>query len=38
MLYKCTYLHNRNRFTEMENKLMLTKAKGGERDRLGAWY
>ena len=28
--YKWTYLQNRNRFTDIENKFMVTKGKGGE--------
>ena len=28
--YKWTYLQNRNRFTDIEKKLMVTKGKGGE--------
>ena len=36
--YKWTYLQNRNRFTDIENKLVITK---GQRDRgsgkLGVW-
>ena len=33
--YKWTYLQNRNRFTDLENKLMVTGGVG--RDRLGVW-
>ena len=35
--YKGTYIQNRNRPTDIENKLMATKGEGGERDKLGAW-
>ena len=28
--YKWTYLQNRNRLTDIENKLMVTKGEGGE--------
>ena len=28
--YKWTYLQNRNRVTDVENKLMVTRGKGGE--------
>ena len=27
--YKCTYLQNRNRVTDVENKLIVTKGEGG---------
>ena len=30
--YKWTYLQNRNRFTDLENKLMVTKREGGGRN------
>ena len=33
--YKWTYLENRNRPTEIENKLMVTKGERG--DKLGVW-
>ena len=36
--YKWTYLQNRNRLTDIENKFMVTKGDGGgERDKLGVW-
>ena len=35
--YKWTYLQNRNRLTDIENKLMVTKGEGGGKDQLGAW-
>ena len=35
-LYKWTYLKNRNRLTDIENKLMVTKGEGG-RDKLKRW-
>ena len=35
--YKWTYLQNRNRVTDVENKLMVTRAERGERDKLGDW-
>ena len=35
--YKWTYLQNRNRLTDMENKLMVTKGERGGRDKLGVW-
>ena len=35
--YKWTYLQNRNRVTDVENKLMVTKGKGCGRDKLGDW-
>ena len=32
------YMQNRNRLTDMENKLVVTKGKGEkERDKLGVW-
>ena len=34
--YKWTYLQNRSRSTNIENKFMVTKGKGG-RDKLGVW-
>ena len=34
---KWTYLQNRNRFTDIENKLMVTKGESGGRDKLGGW-
>ena len=30
-------LQNRNRLIDIENKLMLTKGEGRERDKLGMW-
>ena len=36
-LYKWTYLQNRNRPTDTENKLMVTKGESGRRDKLGVW-
>ena len=35
--YKWTYLQNRNRFTDFQNKFMATKGKVGRRTRLGVW-
>ena len=35
--YKGTYLQNRNRVTDVENKLMVTKGEGGGRDKLWDW-
>ena len=35
--YKWIYLQNRNRLTEIENKLMVTKGEREERDKLGIW-
>ena len=37
--YKWTYIQNRNRPTDIENKVMLTKGDsgGGEREKLGVW-
>ena len=36
--YKWTYLQNRNRHTELENKIAVTKrGEGGGRDKLGVW-
>ena len=35
--YKWTYLQNRNRVTDVENKLTVTKGEGG-MDKLGDWY
>ena len=35
--YKWTYLQNRNRFTNLENQLMVTWGKSWGRDRPGAW-
>ena len=34
--YKWTYLQNRNRFTDVENKPTVIEGKGG-RDKLGDW-
>ena len=37
-VYKQTYLQNRNRVIEVENKLKVTiREKCGERDKLGDW-
>ena len=37
-IYKHTYLQNRNRVIEVENKLKVTiREKCGERDKLGDW-
>ena len=30
-----TYLHNRNRLTDIENRLMVTKGESGQGDKLG---
>ena len=36
--YKWTYLQNRNRLTDIENKLMVTKGESGAgRDKLAVW-
>ena len=35
--YKETYLKNRNRYMDIENKLIFTKGDGGERDKLEDW-
>ena len=36
--YKCTYLQNRNRVTDVENKLMVTGGMGkGMREKLEDW-
>ena len=36
--YKWTYLENRNRFRDTENKLTVTKGEGGQgRDKLRIW-
>ena len=35
--YKWTYLQNRNRPTDIENKLMVTKGERGGKDQLGGW-
>ena len=35
--YKRTYLQDRNRVTDVENKLMVTKRERGGRDTLGDW-
>ena len=35
--YKCTYLQKRNRLTDLEKKLMVTKMKGGRMGKLGLW-
>ena len=34
-LYKRTYLQNRKRLTDIENKLTVTKGERGGRDKLG---
>ena len=38
--YKWAYLQDRNRLTDIENKLMVTKGDSGGRgeDKLGVWY
>ena len=36
-MIKWTYLQNRNRPTDIENKLMVTKGERGEGDKLGVW-
>ena len=35
--YKWTYLQNRNRLTDIENKLTVPKGERGGRDKLGVW-
>ena len=35
--YKWTYLQNRNRVTNVENKLMVTRGESGGRDKLEVW-
>ena len=35
--YNWTYLQHRNRLTELENELMVTKGKSRRRARLGVW-
>ena len=35
--YKWTYLQKRNRLTDLENELMVTRGKAGRRDRLRVW-
>ena len=35
--YKWTYLQNRNRFTDIENKHIVDKGERGMRDKLGIW-
>ena len=35
--YKWTYLQNKNRLTDIENKLMVAKRDSGGRDKLGVW-
>ena len=35
--YKQTYLQNRNRLTDVENKLRVTKGERVGRDKLGVW-
>ena len=35
--YKSTYLQNRNRLTDIENKFMVTKGEVVGRDKLGVW-
>ena len=36
--YKWTYTQNRNRTTDIENKLMVTKGERSERNKFGIWY
>ena len=36
-LYKWIYLQNRNRVTDVENKLMVAKGDRRGRDKLGVW-
>ena len=36
--YKWTYLQNRNRLTDIKDKLIITKGVGEGRDKLGVWY
>ena len=36
-VYKWTYLQNRNRPTDIENKFMVTKSESMGRDKLGVW-
>ena len=35
--YKGTYLQNRNRVTDVESKLMVTRGERWGRDKLGDW-
>ena len=35
--YKWTYLQNRNRLTDIENKLMVTEVERGGRNKLEVW-
>ena len=35
--YEWIYLQNRNRVTDVENKLTVTKGERGGRDKLGDW-
>ena len=35
--YKWTFLQNRNRLTDLENKCMVTKGERQGRDKLGVW-
>ena len=35
--YKCSYLQNRNRLIDVENKLTVTEGEKKGRDKLGAW-
>ena len=35
--YKWTYLQNRNRVTDVENKFRVSKGERGGRDKLGGW-
>ena len=36
-MLQITYLQNRNRVTDVENKFMVTKGERGGRDKLGDW-
>ena len=36
-MMQMTYLQNRKKLTDIENKLMVTKGEGGGRDKLGVW-
>ena len=35
--YKWTYIQNRNKLTDTENKLTVAKEEVGARDKLGVW-